>query len=55
MCITDMRDEQWEMEEREKLKSDYEYKIATMNDRIRELERENEDAREHLKVCLDCC
>lgn len=41
---------QWDNEEIEKLKSDYEYKITLMSKRISELERENEDARDVMKV-----
>ncbi|KAK4054926.1 component of the polarisome [Microbotryomycetes sp. JL201] len=39
----------WKDEEREKMKSDYEYRITVMQNRIAELERENEDASNALK------
>ena len=34
------------------MKSEYEYKITMMQKRIAELEKENDDSREALMVCL---
>ncbi|KAK4058010.1 component of the polarisome [Microbotryomycetes sp. JL221] len=39
----------WKDEERDKMRSDYEFKITMMQNRITELERENEDASNALK------
>lgn len=41
---------QWENDELQKIKSDYEYKITVMSKRITDLERENEDSRDALHV-----
>lgn len=41
---------QWEHEDREKVKSDYEYKITMLQSRMAEIQRENDDMRDALKV-----
>ncbi|KAK4705575.1 protein SPA2, partial [Phenoliferia sp. Uapishka_3] len=44
----------WENEDLEKVKSDYEYKLTMLQSRMAEVQRENDDMRDTLKVSTPC-